>query len=139
MPFRSPLSRNVTYNNGALALHLSSNELSEYINNPITDQADAVEEKIGGPQMSPKLYKRYLNNLHKRAQSERYMRGRLFGRFLPGKKGQYAPLKEDSALDFKPEKAPEPKPEVIPDDPLNTSMIKYIPKKWKKKKNKNKH
>ncbi len=38
-------TRNVTYNNGALALHLSSNELSEYINNPITDQADAVEEK----------------------------------------------------------------------------------------------
>ncbi len=87
--------------------------------------------------MSPKLFQRYLNNLHKRAQSERYMRGRLFGRFLPGKKGQYAPLKEDSALDFKSEKAPEPGPEVIPDDPLNTSMIDYMPKKkWMKKKKK---
>ena len=33
----------------------------------------------------------------------------------------------------------EPEPEVIPDDPLNTSMIDYMPKKkWMKKKKKHK-
>ena len=123
----------------ALSRHLTGKELSKWTNHPFSNQADALEGKIGGPQMSPKLYQRYLNNLNKRAQNERYMRGRLFGKYLPNKNAQYAPVKVDPKLTFKPEKAQKPEPEVIPDDPLNTSMIKYIPKKWKKKKNKNKH
>ncbi len=46
-------------------------------------------------------------------------------------------LKKDSKLDFKPEKAPEPE-DNIPDDPLNTGMIDYSPKKKSKKKKKKK-
>ena len=129
-------TRQVRYIMGSQYKHFTGEELAKYVNNPASDQADVVEGNIGGPQMSPKLYQRYLNNLYKQAQREPFMRGRLFGRFLPGK-GILAPLKEDSKLDFKPEKAPEPEPEVIPDDPLNTSMIDYMPKnEWMKKKKK---
>ena len=129
-------TRQMRYIDATQYMRYTGKKLDEYVKAPEADLGDAVEKNIGGPQMSPKLYKRYLNNLHKQAQSEPFMRGRLFGRFLP-EKGMFTQLKKDSKLDFKPEKAPEPKPEVIPDDPLNTSMIDYMPKKkWMKKKHK---
>ena len=122
--------------NGYQEIVLCGINLSAYGNDLGCDLGDAVEKNIGGPQMSPKLYKWYLNNLHKQAQSEPFMRGRLFGRFLP-EKGMFTQLKKDSKLDFKPEKAPEPE-DNNPDDPLNTGMIDYSPKKKSKKKKKKK-
>ena len=44
-------------------------------------QMQEVEDKIGGPRMSPKRYQAYLADLKEREEKEKYMKGRLFGKF----------------------------------------------------------
>lgn len=105
-----------------------------------------LEKNVGGPQMSPKLYKRYLKDVQDREQTQDYMKGRLFGRFKPGSKFVSGPLKEDPVSYEEPEEASEleaellrnKEPEDTPNNPLNTGMIRPLPKKGKKKRKKKK-
>ena len=46
-------------------------------------EAEGLEDKIGGPQMSQKLFKRYVRGVQNRARSKKDMRVKLFGRYLP--------------------------------------------------------
>ena len=60
-------------------------DLNEFMENSEATKAVFEQEKnIGGPQMSPKLFRRYLKDVQERERTEGYMEGKLFGRYLPG-------------------------------------------------------
>ena len=94
-----------------------------------SQKVEELEKNVAGPQMSPKLYKRYLKDVQNRSRSQANMRGKLFGRFRPERNFESGPLKEDPVLDGQPASEAD-------GDLLNTARIDYMPKKKTKRKNK---